>query len=109
MVYLLVSVSCIIAFGKNAGTNAKGNGSGNILYNFPPDNYVVTVLCLALIVVVTLDYAIIIYPVVNIFLKIGRCESHPYARQILNVSTAAFVVIVVMFVPNLTDVFGLCG
>lgn len=69
----------------------------------------VTILCLGLVVVIMLDYAIIIFPVVNIVMKTCRCEKHPYARPVINVVLALLVVVVVMVVPDLTDVFGLCG
>lgn len=36
--YLLVAVTSALAFGKSAGTMAKGNGEGNVLYNFAPSN-----------------------------------------------------------------------
>jgi len=108
-IYLTVSVSCIMAFGVNAGVSTAGNGSGNALYNFPPDNYVVTVLCLALIVVIMLDYAIIMFPAVNVIMKTAGVESTPYARQVINIIIAGVVTLVVMVVPNLGDVFGLCG
>ena len=46
ILYLLVSGFCILAFGTDAGKQRKGNGYGNVLYNFPVDNYPVTLLCL---------------------------------------------------------------
>lgn len=108
-IYLMVSIASIVAFGVNAGISTKGNGSGNVLYNFPADNYVITILCLALVIVIVLDYAIIIFPVVNIFMRITGSEKRPYARQMINIGIALFVITVVMVVPDLTDIFGLCG
>merc|ERR1711988_1013019 len=90
-VYLLVGGSCIAAFGINAGTSSKGNGLGNALYNFPVDNYVITLLCFGLVVVIMLDYAIIIFPAVNIVMKVTHCETYPYARQAINVLLAVLV------------------
>merc|ERR1711904_283804 len=47
-------------------------------------------------------------PVVNMFVNALDAAS-PLTRPIINVAIAVLVVLVVLFVPHLTDVFGLCG
>lgn len=108
LIYLVVCCTCNWAFGLQAGENNRGNGSGNVLYNFPPSNYPVTVLCFFLVIVIVLDYPIIIYPVANMFMDVTKTKS-PLSRPIINVALAVLVILVVVFVPDLTDVFGLCG
>ncbi|CAE7239192.1 slc38a7 [Symbiodinium pilosum] len=65
VVYLIVSGCCVLAFGQMAGKMHKGSGFGNVLYNFPMDNYPVTLLCAALVVVIVLEYPVINFPLVS--------------------------------------------
>ena len=60
VVYLIVSGCCVLAFGQMAGKMHKGSGFGNVLYNFPMDNYPVTLLCAALVVVIVLEYPVML-------------------------------------------------
>jgi len=108
LVYLVVCIACNWAFGLQAGESTKGNGNGNVLYNFPMSNYPIQALRLFLVIVIVLDYPIIIYPVVNMTMGVLKVYS-PISRPIINVTIAILVVLVVLFVPDLTDVFGLCG
>ncbi|OLQ07169.1 hypothetical protein AK812_SmicGene9514 [Symbiodinium microadriaticum] len=94
--YLLVSGFCIWTFGTEAGKQRKGNGFGNVLYNFPITDYPITLLCAALVVVIVLEYPIINFPMVNMILNVNR------ARMLI-------VILLDLAVPDLPDVFGLCG
>lgn len=111
VMYLLVAGTTILAFGKLAGETHKGNGYGNVLYNFPPENYPLTVLCTLLVVVIVLDYPIINFPLVTMFLRMKRLglESKPFARHFLSFAFMLLVLLIDLAVPNLPDVFGLCG
>lgn len=111
VMYLLVAGTTIIAFGNAAGQTKVGNGYGNVLYNFPPDNYPITILCFLLVVVIVLDYPIINFPLVGIFLRMKRfgLESKPFARHFLSLAFMLVVLLIDMLVPDLDDVFGLCG
>merc|ERR1719424_2307771 len=108
--YLLVAVSCVWAFGIDAGVTRKGNGFGNALYNFPPDNYPVTVFSVGICVAIILDYPIINFPLVSTVLRLNcRFMDWQYARHGLSIFFGAVVIMVDVAVPDLGDVFGLCG
>jgi len=108
--YVSVALACITAFGKHAGVTNQGNGYGNALYNFSPDNYAVTICCVLLVVAIVLDYPIINMPLVNAVLRIeSPCMYCRFARQAVSIFFAVIVILVDMAVPDLPDVFGLCG
>jgi amino acid permease len=101
--YLLVALCCIWAFGTTAGTMTGGNGNGNVLYNFAPDNYPMTFMCLFLVVVIMLDYPIIFYPLVNMLLR--AYNPGKYGRHAYHLVLAALVITIDVAVPDLGDVF----
>lgn len=109
IVYLLVSLAAVWAFGTNAGSVTQGNGKGNVLYNFPKDNYVITILSFLLVVVIVLDYPVILFPCTNIVLTVTRTWDRRHARALINIILGVIVLLVVIVVPDLSDVFGLCG
>jgi len=111
-IYGIVALATVVAFGQQAGMMTKGNGAGNVLYNFPPDNYPVTVMCALLIVVIILDYPVIFYPVFNMSLKFFTPQQpllRKYARHMYSLFFACVVLLINMCVTDLGDVFGLCG
>jgi len=75
------------------------------------ENYPLTVLCTLLVVVIVLDYPIINFPLVTMFLRMKRLglESKPFARHFLSFAFMLLVLLIDLAVPNLPDVFGLCG
>jgi len=111
ILYTVVTVSCLAAFGTAAGSAEVGgqNGTGNVLYNFPPNDYPITILCVLLIMGIVLDYPIINYPLVGTMLKWGEVAKWRYARHCLSLMMACIIVVINITVPNLPDVFGLCG
>jgi len=111
VLYLSVAIAAIGAFGKSAGTIADGQGMGNVLYNFPVTNYIVTIFSLMLVIVIVLDYPIIAYPVIQMLLRTTKpfTEEKKYSRHVISVILAVIVVIVPTYIPNLTAVMGLCG
>ncbi|CAE6962996.1 slc38a7 [Symbiodinium sp. CCMP2592] len=111
ILYLLVSGFCILAFGTDAGKQRKGNGYGNVLYNFPVDNYPVTLLCAALVIVIVLEYPVINFPMVNMILNVQTLglKSRRYARHFVSLAGMLIVILLDLAVPDLPDVIGLCG
>jgi hypothetical protein len=121
-IYTSVGVVASITFGTSAGHIVHGhaNGNGNILYNFPNHNYPITFLCLCLVVVIVLDYPVIQFPAVEAVLRMLPKERGPCcpscsswfgfsARHIVSLCFASIVLAMVVFVPRLEDLFGLCG
>ncbi|CAE7411769.1 slc38a7 [Symbiodinium sp. CCMP2456] len=111
VLYLLVSGFCILAFGTEAGKQRKGNGYGNVLYNFPVDNYPVTLLCAALVIVIVLEYPVINFPMVNMILNVQTLglKGKRYARHLVSLAGMLIVILLDLAVPDLPDVIGLCG
>ncbi|CAJ1331618.1 unnamed protein product [Effrenium voratum] len=111
IVYLLVSGSSVLAFGELAGKQHKGNGYGNVLYNFPIKNYPLTLLCAALVVVIVLEYPVINFPLVSMMLNIQSLglKNRVYSRHFLSLGGMLIVILLDLAVPDLPDVFGLCG
>ncbi|CAE6928117.1 slc38a7 [Symbiodinium sp. KB8] len=109
--YLLVSGFCIWTFGTEAGKQRKGNGFGNVLYNFPITDYPITLLCAALVVVIVLEYPIINFPMVNMILNVRTLglKNRRYARHFISLAGMLIVILLDLAVPDLPDVFGLCG
>eukprot|EP00729_Bicosta_minor_P008648 gene8648-11159_t len=61
--YMIVSLFGIWTFGKDIDVNpTTGKPASNYLYVFPPDHYVVTLLCFGIVIVITLLYAVINFP-----------------------------------------------
>mmetsp|Transcript_1781 Transcript_1781/g.4890 ORF Transcript_1781/g.4890 Transcript_1781/m.4890 type:complete len:441 (-) Transcript_1781:51-1373(-) len=108
-IYLLVSIVAVWAFGTEAGSVTTGSGKGNVLYNFPKDNYLITILSFLLVVVIVLDYPVILFPATNIVLSVTKTWDYPHARALINIFLGVIVLLVVIVVPDLGDVFGLCG
>lgn len=110
-VYLAVTLGAVLAFGAEAGMNHKGNGLGNLLYNFLPQNMAVTVMSLLIVVVIVLEYPIINFPLVNMVLRIRRLKlsRYPWSRSVVSVLVMGLIALLDTAVPNLPDVFGLCG
>jgi len=127
-IYTIIAVVASLTFGTNAGEKEHNqhHGNGNVLFNFPPSNYLVTGLCLALVVVIVLDYPLIQFTAVETVLNAlpeadteatykakgkkslyGRLRE--YGRQITSLVFALAVIVTVVFVPRLDDLFGLCG
>merc|ERR1719336_3315433 len=101
----------ILCFGNQAGMVEDGQGEGNILYNFPPNNYPMTIMSLMLVFVIVLDYPIIAYPTIQMLLRtLKPCQVEwKFMRHALSILLAIIVVVVPTFIPNLPAVFGLCG
>jgi len=111
-IYGVVALATVFAFGQQAGTMTKGNWAGNVLYNFPPENYPMTVMCSLLIVVIILDYPVIFYPMINRSLELFTPQQpllRTYARHLYSLFFACLVLSINMLVTDLGDVFGLCG
>eukprot|EP00656_Telonema_subtile_P001128 TRINITY_DN10531_c0_g1_i1.p1 TRINITY_DN10531_c0_g1~~TRINITY_DN10531_c0_g1_i1.p1 ORF type:complete len:535 (-),score=128.81 TRINITY_DN10531_c0_g1_i1:240-1844(-) len=113
--FVAISVICTLTFGKQAGKPKVdlGNGTGNVLYNFPTENYPVTVLCFLLIYVIVLDYPILLFPATKQALKWKACgldsTQWAYSRHAWALLFTGVILAVVMLVPDLEDVFGLGG
>ena len=59
VVYIIVSVIVIVTYGQDIQPNS--------LYNVPADNYWITFCCFCLVIVITLLYPVINYPMVSAF------------------------------------------
>ena len=61
-IYIIVGSVVVIRYGKSTDDNS--------LYNIPAENYWITFLCFALVIMITLLYPVINYPMVNAIEKI---------------------------------------
>jgi amino acid permease len=120
IIYTTIATVASLTFGTNSGQVIHGTQSsnGNILYNFPPSNLIITFLCLCLVVVIVLDYPLIQFTAVETVISLLPAPKHSsgvydwcysFARQIISVVFALVVLTTVLFVPRLDDLFGLCG
>lgn len=72
-------------------------------------NYPITFLCLLVVVVIVLDYAVINFPRMFLRSKTLNLGRFAWARAALSVALMVLVVLLDGAVPDLSDVFGLCG
>lgn len=127
ILYCITAVVTSIRFGTESGKIVRGfsHGNGNVLYNFPPDNYPISILSTLLVVCIILDYPVVQYPAIEGILSIvPQTAPHflgdgtraqrfynwfPFSRHVLSFIFAIVCFTLVLFVKDLEDLFGLCG
>ncbi|KAL1515744.1 hypothetical protein AB1Y20_002360 [Prymnesium parvum] len=111
--YTIVATAAALAFGEEAGATVHGTrqANGNVLYNFAPNDYLITSLSFLLVVVIVLDYPIIQFPAVDAarHLLPRAIGEAPHLQLGATVAFAAAVLALDLFIPDLSDLFGLCG
>eukprot|EP00992_Anisonema_acinus_P010235 TRINITY_DN6425_c0_g1_i1.p1 TRINITY_DN6425_c0_g1~~TRINITY_DN6425_c0_g1_i1.p1 ORF type:complete len:501 (-),score=110.79 TRINITY_DN6425_c0_g1_i1:65-1519(-) len=106
-VYCSVALMGSLAWGKKA--------DANIIYSVPMNDYWVDLLGFLLIICLTLLYPIINYPLVNAVQTVLSTErfltfgGRDHSREVLSIFFAIAVVVIVSCVPDLDDIFSLCG
>jgi len=117
--YGVFSLIVVMTFGVNVDKDTYDNSTASsVLYLFPPDHYGVTLLKLGLVIVITLLYPIINYPVLHGFetmLRIMGTDpeqwtmSYTVRRLLLTLAGMAFVAFLNIKAADLLQLFGLCG
>jgi len=118
--YMIVSLFGIWTFGKDIDVNpTTGKPASNYLYVFPPDHYVVTLLCFGLCITITLLYAVINFPFLASMEKLMDFlpgvtrdtvwHKGQWFRTIATLCGMVVIVIVNIQFKNLLSLFGFCG
>ena len=117
---MIVSLFGIWTFGKDIDVNpTTGKPASNYLYVFPPDHYVVTLLCFGLVIVITLLYAVINFPFLASMQKLmdflpGVTQDTvwhkgQWFRTIATLCGMIVIVVINIQFKNLLSLFGFCG
>eukprot|EP00039_Didymoeca_costata_P026049 m.14806 g.14806 ORF g.14806 m.14806 type:complete len:452 (-) comp5210_c0_seq1:130-1485(-) len=119
--YQVISVIGVLTFGKKVVHDDFTNTTApNFLYVFPPNHYVMTLLCFGICVVITLLYAIINFPIFNATQTILEIiggkkwvfttpKSQKLFRSVTTLVGMAVVVLLNLQFQSLVTLFGLCG
>jgi amino acid permease len=121
--YQFVSVIGAFTFGRDIGQDSfSGGTSKSYLYDFPPDHIVVSICCLALVVVITLLYNVIEFPMISAveelmqMLPLPECVDYRKAflkwklhRMLISICGMVVVVFINLQFKSLVVLFGLCG
>jgi len=118
--YMIVSLFGIWTFGKDIDVNpTTGKPASNYLYVFPPDHYVVTLLCFGIVIVITLLYAVINFPFLASMEKLmdflpGVTQDTVWHHgQWFRIIATFLGMVVIVFIniqfKNLLSLFGFCG
>jgi hypothetical protein len=122
--YLIVALVGILTFGQNISFDSfKGSIAPSYLYVFPPDHYVVTFLCFALVAVITMLYPVLNLPYLNSLkaliemiplsegLDAARSKFFEWSgwRLLISFLSMALVVLVNLQFTSLVAIFGFCG
>ncbi len=109
----------VLTFGSSIDHDSfRDSNASTVLYVFPPNHYVVTLLCFCLCVVLTVLYPVINFPALNALktmLKISRVGidnlpiSFRMRRYILTLLGMVFVAYCNLGSDSLLQLFGLCG
>lgn len=121
--YQIVSIIGGLTFGVGIGHDPfTGGNAKSYLYDFPPNHYAMSICCVAIIVVITLLYAVLDFPMVNAAIQTIRMIPLPfaidyrdhffnwkYSRRALTLCGMVVIVFINLQFDSLVTLFGLCG